>query len=530
MTQYIRPAELKAMLRDGGELALLDVREEGAHSASHLLYAAPAPLSRLELMVPAMVPRRSARVVLVDAGDGLAERAGDRLGELGYTDVAVLQGGTAAWEGAGYELFSGVHVPSKGFGEVVEHECDTPHISAEELKARLDAGDDVIVLDSRPLDEFEVMNIPGGIDCPGAELVYRVHDLAPDPDTLVVVNCAGRTRSIIGAQSLINAGIPNQVMALKNGTMGWHLAGLELERGQSRTAPGVSAAGLAQAQACAADVAQRFSVPTIDGETLARWQAEQDRRTLYLLDVRSPEEYRAGHPVGIDNAPGGQLVQETETWCATLGARVVLLDNDGVRATMTASWLIQMGWEAVVLAGGIANFEQETGPFRPTTPGIAAAAGNLLSPAALERMLAEGSATVVDLDNSRAFGHGHIPGAWWAVRARLATVLPALPQTANLVFTSADGTLARLAAPEASELTAADVHVLDGGTEAWRQAGLPLQQGLEQLAHDRDDVWLKPYDHADSLEDRMRAYLTWEVDLVDALARDGDSRFDLARR
>src|SRR3546814_14009942 len=90
------------------------------------------------------------------------------------------------------------------------------------------------------MDEYHKMNIPGGIDVPGAELVYRVRDLAPDPDTLVVVNCAGRTRSIIGCQSLINADLPNKVMALRNGTMGWHLAGLDVERGAQRQCGPVS--------------------------------------------------------------------------------------------------------------------------------------------------------------------------------------------------------------------------------------------------------------------------------------------------
>ena len=68
---------------------------------------------------------------------------------------------------------------------------------------------------------------------PGAELVLRVRDIAPSPDTTIVVNCAGRTRSIIGAQSLINAGIPNKVVALRNGTMGWHLAGFTCDKGET---------------------------------------------------------------------------------------------------------------------------------------------------------------------------------------------------------------------------------------------------------------------------------------------------------
>ncbi len=230
-TPRISPAELKRRIAARGELAILDLREEGAHSKSHLFYAAPLPLSRLELMVLDLVPRKAAPVMLVDDASSLAERGAEKLGALGYTDVTILEGGTAAWEAAGYVLFSGVHVPSKAFGEFVEQQYGTPHISAEALNGKMTAGENLVVLDSRPIDEFQNMCIPGGIDAPGAELAYRVHDLAPSGETEVVVNCAGRTRSIIGAQSLINAGIANSVVALENGTMGWHLSGYELERG-----------------------------------------------------------------------------------------------------------------------------------------------------------------------------------------------------------------------------------------------------------------------------------------------------------
>ncbi len=154
MTNFISPDELKAMLSDGGELALLDVREEGAHSQSHLFYTTPMPLSLLELLAGSLVPRLGTRTVLVDAGGGFAERAAAKLTDMGYRDVACLKGGIAAWEAAGYVLFSGVHVPCKAFGEYVEHHYDTPHIDAEVLQAMRDAGDDLVILDSRPMDEY----------------------------------------------------------------------------------------------------------------------------------------------------------------------------------------------------------------------------------------------------------------------------------------------------------------------------------------------------------------------------------------
>jgi rhodanese-related sulfurtransferase len=522
---YVTAPALKAMLRDGDELALLDLREEGVFATAHLLFAVPLPLSRLELGIAALVPRRTVRVVLCDAGDGLAERAGERLARHGYADLAILQGGIAAWREAGYELFSGVHVPSKAFGEFIEHAAGTPRLPAEAVKARLDEGADMVILDSRPIDEYRNMSIPGGIDCPGAELVYRVHDLVRSPDTLVVVNCAGRTRSIIGAQSLIDAGLRNPVVALENGTMGWHLAGLALDRGQERRAPAPSPAGLAKARQAAERVAGRYEVPVIGEEVLDRFRAQAAQRTLYLLDVRSPEEYAAGHRPGARSAPGGQLVQATDAYVGTRNARLVLTDGDGVRARMTASWLIRMGWPEVYVLDAPMPAALETGPEPRTVLGLDAVQAEAVGAAELARLLERGAVLVVDLDSSLAFRAGHIPGAWFAIRARLATSVVRLPGDGAIVLTSRDGVLARLAAPELAALTTRPVKVLEGGTAAWRAAGLPLDAGEEHMADAPEDAWYKPYDRARDVEAAMRDYLRWEVDLVGQIERDGDARF-----
>ncbi len=249
MKDTIDANTLRSWLMDDEELALFDVREELVFGRGHILYASCLALSRLELKVDALAPRRTVRMVVCDGGEGLAGRAAERLESFGYSNVNLLKGGIEAWRDAGFELFSGVNVPSKAFGEIVEHEYRTPSVSADELKAKLDAGGDVVVLDSRPFGEYHARNIPTGICVSGAELVYRVGDLVPSPEALVVVNCAGRTRSIIGAQSLINAGIPNRVVALRNGTMGWYLAGHKLEHGAARGAPQPSAEGMEKALA-----------------------------------------------------------------------------------------------------------------------------------------------------------------------------------------------------------------------------------------------------------------------------------------
>ena len=361
-TPSIDARDLRARIMGGGELALLDVRETAAYVAGHLLYAAHLPLACLERLVPPALPRRSVPVVLCDDDEGRSEEAAARLAAMGYGDVRRLAGGVGAWAGHGGVLFSGTNVPSKAFGEHVEHVEGTPSLSAEEVHALAASGADLLILDSRPVDEYHAHRIPGGICVPGAELAYRIHDLPQTSRTRVVVNCAGRTRSIIGAQSLINAGIAN-VASLRNGTMGWRLAGLELASGAGERYPPLSEAGREQAQRAAARVAERFGVRRLHRAAFEAWRRERGERSLYVFDVRTPEEYAAGHLPGSRWAPGGQLVQETDAFAPVLGARVALVDDDGVRATMTASWLSQMGGrEVAVLEGALEWGELERGP------------------------------------------------------------------------------------------------------------------------------------------------------------------------
>ncbi|MBT5414510.1 MAG: thiosulfate sulfurtransferase [Rhodospirillaceae bacterium] len=527
MTNKISPAALKARIGEDEELAILDLREEGEFADDHLLFATNLSLSRLELDIYRRLPRRSVPIVLCDADGGeTATRGAKRLRELGYSHVEILDGGMAGWSAAGFETFSGMHVPSKAFGEFVEHWHDTPRLTAEDLNARVAEGENLVILDSRPWDEYHRMNIPGGINCPGAELVYRVRDLAPDPETTVVVNCAGRTRSIIGAQSLINAGIPNRVFALENGTMGWHLAGLALERGAERRFGELSDEARAAAIARTEGVAARFEVRTIDMDELAMWQGEAGRRSLYLVDVRDPAEYEAGHLDGSFNAPGGQLVQESNAYVGAMGARIALIDGDGVRATMTASWLIQLGWRDVaVVRGALDGGSLASGSYRPDLPENNAPGPDAINPATLAVLLRDGSATVIDVGDSPEYKCGHISGAWFALRAELAQVLDSLPIAGELIFTSGQGRLARYAARDAERITGRPVRVLAGGNEAWRAAGFELEEGDGRMASEPKDAWLKPYDRADSQDEWMRQYLSWETALVEAVERDGGARF-----
>ncbi|AOY90639.1 sulfurtransferase [Cupriavidus sp. USMAA2-4] len=522
----IAPAALKAALADGEEIALLDVRETGVFIRGHLLLAASAPLWRLELLIDRLVPRRDARIVLTDGGaehDRLAHEAAAKLVRLGWGNVSVLAGGSAGWAEAGYEIFSGSNVPSKAFGEVIEHERGTPWIDTEELHRLVEGGEDIVVVDSRTTEEFADFSLPFAHSLPGAELVYRIGELAPRPETLVVVNCAGRTRSIVGAQTLIDAGVPNRVVSLKDGTMAWLLAGRKLAHGRHTPLPEPGETALGAARERAERVAARAGVRRLDAAGLARLEAEAAARTLYRFDVRSRAEYEAGHLPGWRWAPGGQLVQATDEYAATRRARIVLADWDGVRALTTGAWLAQLGAHEVYVYSPPDYAEVVTGP-EPLRVLRSRAAAALVSPRQAEGLLKSGAARLYDVERRAAYEKRHVAGAWFAVPDRLEALTADLPAGQAVLLTSSDGVLARVVAAELAARSGRDVRALAGGTNAWVAAGLPVENGGKGVLTGDDDHWYSPYLHADvALRDAgFQTYLDWEVGLVAQLEREGD--------
>ncbi|MGY3586754.1 rhodanese-related sulfurtransferase [Bradyrhizobium sp. USDA 4341] len=355
----VTPQTIRTTLLLREEIALLDVRHEADFATGHPLFAANMAAGRIALEAELRLPRKDVPIVLYDNGEGLVAAAAGELQALGYSNVAALADGLQGWKSAGCEVFEDVNSYAKAFGELVEARRHTPSLSADEVAALISDKANIAILDVRRFDEYATMNIPGSVSVPGAELVLRAGSAAPDPDTTIIVNCAGRTRSIIGTQSLINAGLPNKVRALRNGTIGWTLAKHDLEHGAGKrggVGPFEGAADNAR------DVAYRAGVRRIGAAELAALENDA-HRTLYRFDVRDAEEYAAGHLAGFRHYAGGQLVQEIDMAAPVRGARIVLTDDKRIRADMTASWLAQMGWEVYVLDGGY-DGPLELGPPR----------------------------------------------------------------------------------------------------------------------------------------------------------------------
>lgn len=507
---------VKAWLSDTREIAFLDVREHGQFGEGHPLLAIPAPYSRFEAELVRLVPNFAVRLVLLDDGDGVADRAARSAEALGYRNVHALEGGAEGWRRAGYTLFRGVNVPSKVFGELLEHQRHTPRITAQELQQLEASGAKFVIVDGRPFSEYQRMNIPSGVCCPNGELALRIDEIAPDPAMQIVVNCAGRTRSIIGAETLIAAGVPNKVVALENGTQGWFLAGLELERGAARRHAAAVPEGthIESRAARVHKLAQARGVRFVTAAEVEAWLRETDR-TTYLLDVRTPEEFATGSAPGFQHAPGGQLVQATDQWVGVIRARIVLADSDGIRAPMMAQWLAQLGHDVAVLDGGIA-----AGMALPLPTGRPAWRPTKLAPVTPKEAAtaqAGGGLAIVDVRASLEYRKAHVTSSTWAIRPRLDRILGQI--TGKRVALVADqDDVASLAAQELTDLGCSDVRKIEGGLGAWSAATLPTvaTPGSPADAECIDYLFFV-HDRHDGNAEAARGYIAWEQGLIDQL-------------
>lgn len=515
MSQTVTPGQLQQWLFDGQEIALFDVREHGQYGEAHLFHGVNLPYSRLELEVRRLAPNPQVRLVIYDQNGGdIAVRSARRLQALGYSCVHILDGGADAWQAAGLQLFAGVHVPSKAFGELVEEASDTPHVTARQLAEWQARGEPLVVLDGRPFDEYRKMTIPGSVCCPNGELGYRVQDLVPDDSTPIVVNCAGRTRSIIGAQTLINLGLKNPVYALENGTQGWYLEDFRLEHGSTRRyADEVSSKTLPQQRLAAAQLAARAGVNTVTAAQVEQW-AEEAARSLFLCDVRTAEEFVTGSLPGAQHTPGGQLIQSTDLYIGVRQARLVLIDSDGIRAPIIASWLRQLGHEAYVLEGGVSS-----GLALPALEVSVHETLPVITAQALADALKDSAVALVDLRPSMTFRKGHIAGSRWSIRSLLASEVAG--EQRPLVLLADDPKLAAFAALELPDVQRAQTRLLSGGVDAWREAGFALQEDANTPPDQQCiDFLFFTHDRHAGNKDAARQYLAWEVGLLAQMSAD----------
>ncbi len=508
--QSVDAKTLKQWLHGKTEIALFDVREHGQYGESHLFLATSVPYSRLEYEAARLAPRKSVRLVVYDEnGSGVSVKAAQALIQQGYQNIYVLSGGTQGWQDAGFNVFAGVNLPSKTFGELVEHQCHTPRVSAHDLVKIMSDKEDFIVLDGRPQSEFKKMSIPGAQCCPNGELAYRIKSHVASQDTKIIINCAGRTRSIIGAQTLINLGIKNPIFALENGTQGWYLNDYVLDHGKvaQYAQPKVDEEMLLASQA----LEKKFDIPVISDEQFLSWKNDTDR-SLYLCDVRTAEEFALDGLPGAQNTPGGQFIQATDQFVGVRNARIVLYDSDGVRAITVASWLKQMGHDVAVLREGVKSTVSLPSTQIDHLLGLAP-----IKTTDLQAMDQNDTVTILDIRGSMQYRKAHLPNALWAIRPRLHEILHGAQKSILIISDDPALTYGALL-----ELKGLDLNIQ---VYELPDPGFPKELktvSTEAMPPDSDciDFLFFVHDRHDGNKDAARRYLEWETGLIAQLDQD----------
>ena len=513
MIETISCEGVAQLMASDGLFAVFDVRERGEYNDCQIPNTTSLPRSQIEFRLAELVPRGNIPIVVYDEGGQRAGLAAQTFAQLGYEQVSIVDGGLSAWQSDGRETVSGVNVPSKAFGERVHHDRNVPDLSPEELKSLIDSAADLMILDMRTPEEYGRFCIPGGLNVPGGELIHWVEKLRQKP--AVIVNCAGRTRSIIGAAALQRLGLTN-VRALRNGTMGWVLAGYELENKPVRRGPAAPASDT-QALTTALTIAAEEGLAAMTVEDLIRARAGAS----YVIDVRSAEEFACDHVRGSINVPGGQAVQRADDFVPVRNAPIIFISKHSARAVMTAYWYRQMGFKNVFfLQGGLdawtaAGQQLAIGASsaEPQGFGGAKSAARLIDAAGLHDIIESASSALIDVSTSLEYESSHIPGAKWISRGWIDIKLPALysDRAQSIVLTCRDGVLSVFAARQLAEVGYSNVSVLEGGLRAWSAAGYRADSGLHDYLVPPNDVVLSPSIRGN--KEDMQKYLDWELKL-----------------
>ena len=526
MTATISCHDAAALIASDALYAVFDIRERGEFNALQIAGATSLPRSQIEFRIADLVPNRKIPIVVYDDNGKRAQLAAGTLAELSYADVRVLEGGLPSWRQAGLPTVSGVNVPSKAFGERIHYERGIPDISPEELNNLQKKTVDLLILDMRTPEEFGRFCIPGAINVPGGDVVLWVDELKQNLESPVIVNCAGRTRSIIGTAALRRLGVEN-VRALRNGTMGWVLAGFELETRPQRQTIVASEDSRDKATALALQLAAEEGIRWITAPELKKMRSGAQPGVTYIIDVRSETEFSSGHLPGSLNIPGGQAVQRADDFVPVRNAKIVFVSDTSARAVMAAYWYRQMGFPNVaVLQGGLRawreageSLDQGGNSTEPLGYELAESLTRWIEADELEAKLKSSRLLVLDVGASLDFESAHIPGAWWISRGWLDLKLPERFSDRNqaIVLTCPDGRNAVLAAQALERGGYTDVAVLRGGVRVWVSGGRETETGLDRCLVEANDVVLSPSIRGNKEE--MRRYLEWEVRLKNGVVK-----------
>jgi rhodanese-related sulfurtransferase len=479
--------ELESLLRSESLYACLDVRERGEFALEQIEGVTPLARGTLESRVETMIPNRALPIVVACDDGRRSALAAATLNAMGYARVSVLDGGLAAWKARGLPTIAGWGLRGKEYAERVAVNRGVPQMTAAELAERQRQGERLTVIDVRTDEEYLRGHVPEAYHIPGGQLLLEVPALPVSDEHTIVVSCAGRTRGILGAETLRTAGL-EKVYALENGGMGWRLAGYELESGAGRGRPGAAGEMASWVEEATRGLAREQGIRPMSVPDFAALRASGD--PCYAVDIRLPEEYRAGHVPGSISIPAGQFALQHENFLAVRSAPVIILSDDAIRPIWAAALCQDLGFPDVyVLNGGIgawtsAGHGLESGDAPSRVFGLEEARRQVPSvdaPTLAELRTKDSRLLLLDVRGSGEFGTGHIPGARWLARGKLELGIAAMaPDHATPLVTVCDsGVRSALAAATLRGMGYPNARYLAAGIAAWRAAGRPIVDGLE---------------------------------------------------
>lgn len=537
--QKVTVEELRRLFDSNELFALIDVREFGEYTKGYILLASPLPYSRIEMKVESLIPCKNVPVIITDSGengDTRSKKAAKLLKKMGYQKISILENGVRGWHNSGYELFKGIGCPSKCYAAYLEQKKHVPGYFPKDVQEKLKNGEKIAFIDIRREEEFLKMCLPNGLNAPGCDSAYRFLDLVPDPETLVLVNCGARTRSILFAQTLIDFGVPNPVATLKGGTLNWKRNGYELRYGNDNKIAPPSAEAIAFSHKKAKSLADKLNIQFIDKETLEQWQIKSQEEPLYVFDVRLPGEYAQSHLQGSMSAPGGHLAQCITEFIAVRNAKVVLIDDTEVRSIITAYWLKELSVENVcVLKGGLGgsgigcqNLTSNTYSISSTLLDKLPQQNSITPSSLLQKNQSTSVPLIIDIGYSNNYRNSHIPSSIWCPRGWLEEAHKKYENVQEIIITSDDELHARLTVEDAKEIwPQAKISYLEGGTPAWNHAQFPSETGMKNACVKEDDIPYLWYTDPNITGADMDKYFDWENKDLAQLLKDKTFHYNL---
>ncbi len=517
MHKKITAKKTKKLLSSDKEISLIDIREIGLHSNGHPFFSISIPYSVFEIELKKLVPNKNVIVIIIDQNDKLSEIACKQAEKLGYKNLFVLENGIKGWIDQGYKLFEGINVPSKAFGEMVELKNKTPCIKPASLAQKIKNKENILILDGRPFDEFKKMNIPKGICCPNMEMPVRI-DKKIDKKTEIIVNCAGRTRSIIGTQNLINFGIHNNVKTLKNGTQGWFLSDLKLEKNQNRKLPLPKLKPNKTFTKKAVQLIKKFKLQKINFKQASNILKDKSR-TTYLFDITTREKKYSNFNKRIRNTPGGQLIQATDKYIGVMNSQIILLDDgDLIRSTMTASWLKKMGFHAFIYDGDQTKLNNLLPKINSKNHVLKSNKIKFLFDQIYKEF------RILDIRNSHSFKKSHIKKSTWLSRPNLRFI--DLKTQKKILFVYDNLTKAKLIENDMKEKYNLDIYFYKFAEKDFHKFPkvLTTNSNYPKKTDCIDFVYHTHKRHSGN-KNHAKKYLNWETNLIDKMDKEEIKKF-----